>query len=528
MKLRPYQEEAVESIFDYYREGGTGNPLVVLPTGSGKSLVQASFIRRVLERWPSQRFVLLTHVKELVEQNGAELVRAWPDSQWRIGYYNAAMRRRDIGCQITLASIQSVYRRALEFGHVDLILIDEAHLVPPKGEGMYRQFLSELRAVCPAVKVVGLTATPYRLGTGMLHQGEGAIFTDICYSADVKGLIRDGYLAPLTTRLAKDRADLSGVRVRGGEYVAGELEAVMSADDVVRGAVSETVQLASGRRKWLVFCAGVDHAIKVRDEFRRHGVTAETITGNTDRAEREDLVERFKRGEFRALTNVNVLTTGFNVPDIDCLVMLRPTKSTSLYVQILGRGMRNAPGKDDCLVLDFCGNILEHGPIDQITIKRSQGGKDEVGLAPQKVCDACDEFVPISARLCPFCGHEFETDDLPKHDSRAQLGVNVLTPDEPEWRLVEDVVYRRHTKPGKPDSLRVDYVSHLFSVSEWVCLEHDGYARRRAEEWWARRSTTPPPNSVKEALDAQTSIAKPSKILVDESSKYPKILRFEF
>jgi len=530
MKLRPYQREAVDSIYSYFHEN-TGNPLVVLPTGSGKSLVQATFVREVIEQWPSQRFLLLTHVKELLQQNGAELVRCWPEAEMRLGYYSAGLKSRDTGAQITIAGIQSIHRRAHEIGQVDLILIDECHLVPPKGAGMYRRFMSELRELCPAVKVVGMTATPFRLGTGLLHRGRGALFSDICYSADIKGLIDDGYLAPLTTKLAKDRADLSTVKVRGGEYVAGDLDRVMGDKDVIRGAVAETVDKACDRKKLLVFCSGVDHALAVRDEFREQGVSCETIIGSTPKEERDALIESFKQGEFRALTSVNVLTTGFNVPDIDCLVLLRPTKSTALYVQTLGRGMRTAPGKTDCLVLDFTDNILEHGPIDKIQIKpKNESDGDEISKAPMKACPECNEPVPISARECP-CGYEFEIDSMPKHSARAHIGAPVLSAEKlVGWADVHAVDYSVHSKPGKPNSMKVTYRCGLRDYHEWVCIEHEGFPRQKAEGWWARRTESgPAPERAADAVEQAYRLAKrPTRIMIDSSGKYERIIRHVF
>lgn len=527
MKLRDYQGEAVQSIYEYFRSGKTGNPLIVLPTGSGKSYVQAAFVESVIDAYPRQRIMLLTHVQELLQQNGQELVRSWPEAKFKLGYYSAGMKRRCTDSQLTIAGIQSVFRRAMEFGAINLIIIDEAHLVPSKGMGMYRQFIRELTELNPKLKVIGMTATPYRLGTGMLCEGEGRIFTHICYDTDLVRLITDDYLAPLVTKLGENRADLKDVKVRGGEYVAGELEKAMNDDNIVKAAVLQTVKLCADRNKWLVFCSGVDHAFNVRDEFRDAGVTCETITGETPKEERAQIIARFRASEIRALTNVNVLTTGFNVPDIDALIVLRPTKSAGLHVQMMGRGMRTFLGKTNCLVLDFTDNILEHGPIDKIKVKKGASG-DEIETAPQKECPECHSPVAISARECPDCGHEFEFDDSPKHFAKPALGAEVMSKSYADWVEVDFVRYTEHRKAEKPPSLRVHYQCGLLVHCEWVCIEHDGFAGQKAERWWSERLAGLMPKTTDEALARAGSLKTPRRIMVNHEGKFTRILRYDF
>lgn len=530
MKLRDYQQEAVQSVYDYFRDND-GNPLIVLPTGSGKSYVQAAFVRSAIEQYPDQRIMLLTHVQELLQQNGAELIRSWPGACWKLGYYSAGLKSRDTDKQIIIAGIQSVFRRALEFGAIHLVIIDEAHLVPKKGEGMYRRFIDELRAVNPKLKIVGMTATPYRLDSGTLCGGEGSIFTDICYDTDLIRLIGSGYLAPLTTKLGENRTSLKGVRVRGGEYVPGDLDRVMNDPGVVGKAIKETVALCADRKKWLIFCSSVAHAERVRNELVTcYGIPTETITGDTPKAERSETIAKFKAGKLRALTNVNVLTTGFNVPDIDAMIVLRPTKSPGLHVQMMGRGMRPFPGKVDCLVLDYTNNILEHGPIDKIKVRKKEDGESVVDTEPLRECPNCASLVPIASRQCPECDYEFERDNAPKHKEKAAIGAEVLSvPSFAGWVEVDSVSYHKHEKKGKPVSLKVEYHCGITSYSEWVCLQHRGFPRNKAASWWRRRSTNGPvPNTVDDALDEVRGLLEPVKIMVSITGKFPQIIGHVF
>ena len=202
LTLRPYQQAAITAIYGYF-ETNTGNPLMVIPTAGGKSLVTAAFIEGVLKVWPDQRILIVTHVRELIAQNHAEMLGLWPEAP--AGIYSAGLGKREAQARILFAGIQSIHQRAQEIGHTDLVLIDEAHLIPGKSNTMYRRFLDALSAINPALKVIGLTATPFRLDSGMLHEGEAALFTDIAYEAPVRDLIDLGFLSTLVSKQPKTR-----------------------------------------------------------------------------------------------------------------------------------------------------------------------------------------------------------------------------------------------------------------------------------------------------------------------------------
>lgn len=365
VEMRDYQSAAVDAVFDYWGEGG-GNPLVVLATGLGKSVVFGEIARRVLTDYPTMRVLLLTHVQELVEQDFKALLRVWPDAP--AGIYSAGLGMRQTRHRITCASIQSVYRKARELGPRHLVIIDEAHLVPAKGAGMYRSLLDDLRMEEPDLRVLGLTATPFRLDSGRLDKGADKIFDQVVYEYGVGEGIADGWLSPLRSRAGEVEIDVSGVTKRGGEFVAESLEVAANDASLITRACAEIVRRGVDRRSWLVFCAGVDNAFRVRDELRRLGVCAETVTGDTPKDERRRIVADFKAGRIRALTNAQVLTTGFDAPSTDLIAFLRPTLSTGLYVQMIGRGTRKAEGKADCIaegqrVLTDIGLV----PIEQVT-----------------------------------------------------------------------------------------------------------------------------------------------------------------
>jgi len=260
LTLRPYQQAAVAAIYGYF-EVRSGHPLIVIPTAGGKALVMAAFIESVLKAWPDQRILIVTHVRELIAQNHAEMLTLWPGAP--AGIYSAGIGRRDADARILFAGIQSVHKRAAEIGHADLVLVDEAHLIPGSSNTMYRRLLDDLTGINPKLKVIGFTATPFRLDSGMLHQGDDALFTDIAFEVPVRDLIDAGYLSPLVSKEPRTRLSVAGVGTRSGEFIARELQAAVDTEAITRAAIDEVIAFGADRTSWLAFKAAVDHASHV-------------------------------------------------------------------------------------------------------------------------------------------------------------------------------------------------------------------------------------------------------------------------
>lgn len=528
--LRDYQRTAVDALFAFFDADGAGNPLVVAPTGSGKSVIIAAFLREALQ-WPDQRILVVTHVRELVRQNHARLLALWPDAP--AGVHSAGLGTRDVRQPIILASVQSIVRRATQIGAVDLVLIDEAHLVPRKGLGQYRQLLTTLRLLNPRLRVIGFTATPYRLDSGSLidPNDPDALFHTVAYDIPVGDLVRDGYLTALVPKGTAAEIDTAHVGKRGGDFVPGELERAALAGDNVQLAVAEIVRHAAGRSSWLVFACGIDHAEQIADELRQHGVDVATVFGTTPKPDRDRILGEFVAGRLRCVVNVGVLTTGFDAPGTDLIALLRPTVSPGLYVQMCGRGMRNALGKANCLVLDFGGNVRRHGPIDDVQVKRAPGAEGPRA----KECPECATFVSIAALACPECGYvwpERERDTKPKHDVEADTRAilqslraeRVDTAEVPVTR----VSYRAHSKAGSPDSLCLTYWHGRDELCrEWWCLESSGWPLRRALQLWCRASTTEaaPPIKIADALARQSELQTPERIRISRDGQWLKVVQ---
>ena len=530
ISLRPYQRAANDAILDYWAKGG-GNPIADLATGTGKSVVIATLVREVCEAYPDVRVLMLVHVKELVEQNAKAMLRTWPGAP--IGINSAGLGRRDKHSRILFASIQSVAREsAVTLGPRHLVLVDEAHLVPRSGSGMYLTLIARLREATPDLRVVGFTATPYRLDSGRLDAGEEAIFDETVFSYDIGHGVDDGWLAPLVSRATGQVIDVSNVSRRGGEFVAGALEAAANIDSITQAACDEIVERGADRRSWLAFCSGVDHAFAVRDALRQRSIPTETVTGDTPKGERDNLIRSFRDGRLKCLTNANVLTTGFDSPSLDMIAMLRPTLSTSLYVQMLGRGTRPVypPGFDEnaasveerlaaiassskpnCLVLDFAQNVRRHGPVDAVRVEEKTGkdsekqeGKVAVDDVRAKACPECQMLSSVRVYVCEYCGFQWER-PAPKHDPRADREAAVMSREIVDrWLSVSHVGAYPHHKEGKPPSMRVEYMVGFTTYQEWILVEHGYIPGAKAAKWWRSVIGTEPPRTSAEAIARMT------------------------
>jgi DNA repair protein RadD len=532
--LRPYQSAAVEAVYRHLRDHDD-NPVVVIPTGGGKTPVMATICDDAVRKWDG-RVLVLAHVKELLEQTAGTL--AVMAGELDVGVYSAGLGRRDTRHRVIVAGIQSVHKRAGElFGDTpfDIILIDEAHTIPPDGDGMYRQFLSDARIINPQVRTVGLTATPFRMTSGPICQADHFL-NRICYEVGVKELIRDGYLCPLRTKAGIVRADTSSLHIRGGEFIAGEVEDLMDKDGLVRAACGEIVEQTQDRQSVLIFASGIQHGLHIVENLRgEHGLECGFVCGDTPAAQRDLLIGRFRRqsgkglfGDSRPLKylcNVNVLTTGFDAPNIDCIAMLRPTMSPGLYYQMVGRGFRLCEGKADCLVLDFGGNVMRHGPVDELRVSEPGSGNGE---APAKECPDCHAVIHAAYANCPECGHAFPPPEREQHDSQASTE-GILSGQETVTEYpVHDVHYAVHVKRDAPEdaprTMRVEYcIGWNKYISEWVCFEHVGYARAKAEAWWRQRSNDPVPASAGDAvaLAEAASLARPQTVQVRHVAGQP-------
>ena len=526
IKPREFQSESVEGLWRYLRNC-KGNPVLELPTGSGKSVIIAMICDQ-LSAW-GYRAVILQRNKELVQQNMTRLHQLSPSLS--VGAYSASLKSRNTDSDFIFATIQSVADKAHEFGQRNMIIVDECHQVPRGDESQYGRFLKDMNQYNKNTVMVGLTATGYRLDCGPII-GEGQPFDGLAHSVSIKRLLDEGYITPLKSVGVSSQIDRSKLTKATWDFRADEMQAAFS--DKVVSNVTELLNasLAHRRNHCLLFSSGVEHAHSIRDALLAAGENAEVVTGDTLPIERSRIIGDFVAGRLKWLVNCDVLTTGFDAPNVDMIGVMRSTDSPGLFYQICGRGMRLSEGKTDCIIMDFGGNIEAHGAIDSEEYGVKSIKKDgEAGVGPKKQCPSCGQFVPAGSRECG-CGFRFPKPQIAVSSTSDDSRAVMESVEKTEPLKVAEVMYGRHKKEGGQDSLVVTYElekgeNDLFAPSyrSWWCIEHSGYARVKFEKEWRKVSKTPFPSTIDEALILLDSGAacKPKEISVALEGKYWRV-----
>lgn len=500
---RWYIEEAIQATFDFFDNvGGTNadgspveaNPVVAMPTGTGKSYFIAEFVRRALMAFPQTRLIMSTHVKELIEQNAKRMLDVWPHAP--IGIHSAGLKSRDVSQPIIFGGIKSMLKHTSALGHRDLCVIDEAHLVSPNAETSYQTFLTELKLRNPYLKIILLTATPYRLGLGHLTNGNIAthVAYDLCNIEGFSRLIAEGYLCPVTAKKTQTQFDIGsvGVSASTGDFVDGALQDAIDQHAITFAALTEICNAGLNRRSWMIFAAGIEHAEHVALMLRgSFGVPAAAVHSKMKRTEVDEIIEQFKAGQLRCIVNKDILTTGFDHPPIDLIGMLRPTMSPGLWVQMLGRGMRPFPMKENCLVLDFAANTARLGPVNDPNVPRPKG-EGPPRDSPVKLCDACGTYNHSSRRTCEGCGYEFPIAYTLEPNINAEASEEELLRSElPQVEMidVQRVVYDRHVSRAGAVSVKAAYYCGLRTFYEYLKFEDaKPYAIHKAHDWLRQRT----------------------------------------
>ena len=522
---RDYQSKVAPRVFDYLRRHKQGHPLAALPTASGKTVVIADVIDQILDQWSGTEIIVLSHVKEILQQD-YNMLSSQLDID--IGLNSSGLNRRDYSHQVTVAGIQSVYRNPELFKRKQFAIIDEAHLIPPSGNGMYQKFLGGL----PKARYFGLTATPFRLGSGYIYGPEGdKIFDSLVYDLtsmeSFNDLVKRGYLSKLVTKATKLEMATDDLHIRGGDFIDKEMSVSFDKPGITNKALDEVVKFGKDYKKWLIFAIDIDHAEHIAENLLQRGIPTGVIHSKME-MNRARILDLYRSDKLRCIVNVNVLTTGFDHPGIDLIALLRPTCSPVIHVQTVGRGLRVADGKDHCLVLDFAGNTARLGPINDIHIKEKRRKGDEPGEPITKTCPECDTICHPTTKLYPVCGFEF----------KFKVGISVtagtaeiVKEGGSKWYDVDHVSYSLHEKANAPASLLVRYNCGLHLFKEWICIEHNGYAGHKARGWVKYRFPEVPDialTTAAELLSVADELNKPIAIKVDNSKKYPTIIDYKF
>lgn len=404
--LRPYQIQALATIMaDLEKEAAV---LLQAPTGSGKTIIFSEVIRRWLTLHPEGRVTVVAHRQELITQARDKMVKVWPEGAERIGLACASLGAVDVRPQVVIGSVQTLARRRLIESDHQLLIIDEAHHVPgDHSGGQYHGLIGDLLKNNPGLKVLGVTATPFRLGHGYIYgpgAKDGNVFPRLNFKIDLAELMAEGYLAPFRAREGLAMAeDLNRIKIIRGEYDQRQLNDLLLRRVHIESAVTAYEKYGEGRNKALIFAVSIEHAKRLAEVFNQAGHRAAAV--HSQMSGRSEILDNFEAGGLKVLINIGVLTEGWDSPAVDLILLCRPTKSAALFVQMIGRGSRPHPGKKDFLVLDLAENFKTHGDPAEPRVVIPSGGD---GTAPYKACPNCRALLAAASLNCPDCGHKWE------------------------------------------------------------------------------------------------------------------------
>lgn len=401
--LRPYQQEAVDATVDYFRKQ-THPAVIVLPTGAGKSLVIAE-----LARLARGRVLVLAHVKELVEQNHAKYLTYGLQAD----IFAAGLNQKESQSKVVFGSVQSVARNLKAFdAHFSLVIIDECHRISLNDKSQYQQIIQALQSNNPSLRILGLTATPYRLNSGWIYQyhyhgmvrgDENCFFRECIYELPLHYMIKNKFLVP-PERLDMPvlQYDFSQVSLTSsGIFNEQELNLSLKKQQrITPKIIEQVIEYAAPLQGCMIFAATVEHAKEILGYLPQN--SAALVTAETPAADRQAIINQFKNKELHYLVNVSVLTTGFDAPHVDVIAILRPTESVSLYQQIVGRGLRLSEGKTRCLILDYAGN-----PHDLFRPEVGSSRPNSTSVPVQVFCPLC-QFANIFWGKCTSDGQIIE------------------------------------------------------------------------------------------------------------------------
>lgn len=390
ISLRDYQTDLINRTVENFRLGKK-SALIVLSTGGGKTVCFCEYTRRA--KLKNKQVLILVHRQELLDQVSNTL------NMFKMNHsFIAPKYPYDICSSVQVGSVLTVVNRLNKIRKPDLIIIDESHHAI-KGSSW-----SKILDAYPDAYIIGVTATPSRLS----GEGLGDIFSSIIEGPPMRQLIDSGFLCNYKI-FAPSKVNLSGVHMRGGDYAKDELVAVMDKPSITGDAVREYKSKADGK-KALVFCVSVEHAKHVANQFNESGYSSASLDGKMEHLERKKIVKDFRDGKIKVLTNCGIVTEGFDLPDIEVGILLRPTESLALYLQMCGRCLRVSKGKSYALILDHAGNCLRHGFPDEPRQWSLQGNinkKNKSNAVSVRICGECFAAVPSACKSCTQCGHVF-------------------------------------------------------------------------------------------------------------------------
>jgi DNA repair protein RadD len=514
--LRDYQMAAVNAAINYVRYKPESHGIIVIPTGGGKSHVIAAIAERCASM--GKKVIVLAHREELLRQNGSKF-----KNQEQVGYYSASLGERELDKPVTIAGIQSIVTQSNLTP--DLIIIDEVHHAGEPSDNQYWQFIQ----ACGNPQVIGLTATNFRTDTGKT-QWAGEI-----YKVSVRELIERKFITPITNKAVD--IDLSPIDIKLGEYVASQLTDLYTTPELLSKSVESILLYSQGRNSCLIFVTSIKHGEILQQALADNAVQAIMVTGSTPKEERRQIATDFRSGAIKYVINCMVWTEGFDAPNVDMIVALFSTLSPVKWAQVLGRGCRIAPNKENCLLIDMGGNLKQHGGMGaEITINKGKA-KDKKPCG--RICPICETFVEgLLIEQCPDCGHTFPESEERKvtHNLEPDMASATISEKSMKEYDVIDVDYRTHKsrKSGNESIRIIYYCAHEYgSISEYINPHHENdWVKNKAYEFFKLRgkefASLIETYSLEDLVWHCSSLKKPIKIIVDENGKFPEIKKHIF
>jgi DNA repair protein RadD len=529
-KDRWYQTEAVDNTFKILLDDEKANPLIGLPTASGKSHTMCMLIDRILSYDPTCNVLVLCGITNVVKQNHADFEEYFCIN---IGLYSSKLKSKTIK-KITCAGIQSVHRKPELFKDFDFVIVDEVHEIPENEESMYRSFFSKLYA-----RFIGLSATLFRMKGGYIHEGENALFNtvaiDLTTGENYLRLVREGHLCPIYSYPPKIRFDTKGLKKEKGDFSLKDQSKKFDIDSVTRACCAEIAHYGKNYNRWIGFAIDINHAENIKRILEEYGIKTAVVHSKM-LEDFETVINDCKSGVYRCLVNVDMLTTGYNDPQIDLGFAMFCTQSPNKHVQTMGRLGRTHPSKKHALWLDFGTNIDRLGSINEpLVLKKGEKGNGEPVM---KSCPECNFHNFGAARICWNCEHIFEF----KTKLTIEASKGKVIKDEFEkqnnkkavdlfgWCNVDNVFYaEKQSKVTYENYCIVSYKCGLATYSENLFF-NTAKAQHFSKHWIQYRwdSEQRQPTTLVELLANTNFIVKPAKIRVDRTGKYPVITDYEF
>lgn len=527
MTLRPYQQEAFSAVLQALRQERF--VLLQAATGAGKTILFSALIRHCVERW-GMRVGVIAHREVLVRQAYDKLLSVWPEGMLYTGLAcRSAARKLDVESNVVIGSPQTLVKHAEYMPAPHLLIIDECHRLPPKNEkSQYRTLIKELEKRDPALHVLGVTATPFRLGHGFIYGEEcrnnaANWWSRLHFQVTLSTLQKQGFLVPLRAKEAEDIAnELADVKKDKGEFNTTDLTKLMEKAEHVGSAVKAYEKYGEERKHVVVFAVTISHAEKLAEAFRRGGYTAGCVHSQMQTEQRRAILKDFEEGRLQVVCNVGVLTEGWDCTAVDCMLMCRPTLSPALYVQMVGRGLRLHEGKKDCLILDLSGNCMRHGDPDEpvVIVQGTREEKKKKQESQRRRCPECRELLALTASVCPVCGYSFPLPPVEEIDAPVTMKEVRWESDIMEVEVMSCIPSVHQSRVGNTMlklTLSCQHNACRIQVNYFMDLEGQGsrFGKFKARRLWKELSSgRTAPSTVQKALKRIDELTIPEKLRV--------------